>query len=725
MPRPLFVSNRLSVRLVEDGGTVDVQPTSGGLATALFHARKQTGARWLGWPGPVSESNRAAATALLKDLGAHPVFLDDDEVTRYYDGFSNGVLWPLFHCSLDKLPFDIDADWLAWRDVNRRFADACLSAIDEGDPIWLHDFHLALVPGEIRRVLPTARIGFFLHIPFPPLEVFRVLPHAEEVIVGMLGADVIGFHTSTFAEAFKAAAAAMGARVVNDVVEFAGHASRVGVFPISVDYEGIEQCAERADVKERVEALRAGAHGRTILLGVDRLDYTKGLPRRLLAIERLLERWPDLAPRLHFVQLAVPTRENVDAYADFRDVVNRLVGRVNGKFGTATGVPIHFMHRELEFDELVALYGAADVMIVTPLRDGMNLVCKEYIAARADGRGALVLSAFAGAADELDGALLVNPYDIEEVARRLHDAIVMPVAEQTVRMTALRRQVREHDVHRWSDGFLSALDAGAPTTVGVDLEQIASAPHLHIVLDYDGTLMPIVSTPSEAKPDADVLELLERLVSTPQTTVQIASGRDRSTLGHWLGHLPIALTAEHGGSSRPVNGEWSQSSPPPWLAEIEVVLGKLAVVAPGSFVEAKGSTVALHTRAVREGDRRAFEIYVGDILSRVLHTDAEIMTGDCVVEVRARGVNKGRVIESILEQGKPGLILAAGDDVTDQDMFAALPHGAVAVGVGPRVSGATMRVANPGELRVLLARIAGARTHAQQSRATLGALRTM
>lgn len=725
MTRPLFVSNRLAVRVVEDGASVDVQLTNGGLATALRHARKRTDARWLGWPGRVSQANRAEAGALLHELGAYPVFLEDEEVARYYDGFSNGVLWPLFHCSLDKLPFDVDADWVPWRDVNRRFAAACLSIVGEEDPIWLHDFHLVLVPGEIRRVFPRAKVGFFLHIPFPPLEVFRVLPHADEVVVGMLGADVIGFHTSTFADAFKAAAAAVGARVVDDVVEFAGHVSRVGVFPISVDYPGIESCAKRVEVKERVQSLRAGAHGRTILLGVDRLDYTKGLPRRFLAIERLLERWPDLAPQLHFIQVAVPTRENVDAYAGFRDVVNRIVGRVNGKFGTATGVPIHFMHRELEFEELMALYGAADVMIVTPLRDGMNLVCKEYIAARADERGALVLSQFAGAADELDdGALLVNPYDIEEVARRLHEAILMPVAEQTARMTALRRQVRENDVHMWSERFLTALDAAQPVTVGADIERLASTPHLHIVLDYDGTLMPISSTPSEADPDPELLELLQHLASTPQTTVHVASGRDRSTLGQWLGHLPIALTAEHGASSRPVGGEWSLSKTPPWLREAERALHKLAASAPGSFVEAKTSTVALHTRGMRGGDRRAFEAYVSEVLARVLPEDVEVMTGDCVVEVRTRGVNKGRVI-STLHQHDDGLILVAGDDITDEDMFVALPPGSIAVGVGPRARGATMRVSNPAELRVLLARIAGARGHLQQRRATVAPSPTM
>ncbi len=731
--RPLFVSNRLSARVREQGDAVDVQLTAGGLATALRDVQETTDARWLGWPGRVAPQHRDVVTLRLAEAGAIPVFLDEGEVAAYYEGYANGVLWPLLHSNLDRLPFDADADWPAFRAVNQRFATACIDAARAGDPIWVHDFHLALVPGEIRRRVPDARVGFFLHVPFPALQVFRVLPRAHEIITGLLGADVVGFHTATFAEAFVDAARSVGARVDGDRVEFAGHVSRVGVFPIGVDVQKIEACAHDDVVRERVAGLKSEARGRTILLGVDRLDYTKGLPRRILAIERLLERWPELAPRLHFVQLAVPTRENTDGYGNFRDVVNRLVGRVNGRFGTATGVPIHFMYREVALPELVALYAAADVMIVTPLRDGMNLVCKEYVAAHVDERGSLVLSELAGAADELEGALLVNPYDIDEVARRLREAILMSDDEQRVRMGMMRRQVRAHDVHRWAARFLGAL-ANAGTMAGATRERCdgsdslvrdnlggsavadtlaggiaraVDADHLHLVLDYDGTLVPIAATPSEAEPDPALLALLESLAAAPATSVCIASGRDRATLEQWLGALPITLTAEHGAHVRVVGGTWSEAPIPSWKARAVELMRRLADGSTGSFVEVKHCSVALHTRGIPPVQRAALEAQAGDLL-RAIDDEAEVLFGNCIVEVRMRGQHKGRFIEQ-LSLGENAVIVAGGDDTTDDDLFAALPDGSVAVAVGPRCVGARFRVDNPGELRVLLSRVAGAR----------------
>jgi alpha,alpha-trehalose-phosphate synthase [UDP-forming] len=383
--------------------------------------------------------------------------------------------------------------------VNERFADAIVARYRPGDRVWIHDYQLTLVPAMLRRRIPDARIGFFLHIPFPAAEVFRILPWREQVLRGMLGADVVGFHTASYRYHFVySAARVLGLDPDLETLAVEGREVRLGVHPISIDVDELVRLARDEEVRAEARGIRERAQGRKIVLGIDRLDYTKGIPRRMLAIERFLEREPELRSKVRFIQLAVPTREKVDAYADFRRTVNELVGRINGSYATLDDVPIHFLHRSMPMSEVVALYLAADVMMVTPLRDGMNLVCKEYVASRIDDTGALVLSEFAGAAAELIEALPVNPYDIDAVAAAIKRALVMPLPEQRVRMQALRRRVVTHDVHRWSHCFLNDLERASSAAPAVrrrtdapqrsTIASARSAPSLVVMLDYDGTL---------------------------------------------------------------------------------------------------------------------------------------------------------------------------------------------------------------------------------------------
>ncbi|HYG67275.1 MAG TPA: bifunctional alpha,alpha-trehalose-phosphate synthase (UDP-forming)/trehalose-phosphatase, partial [Anaeromyxobacteraceae bacterium] len=514
----------------------------------------------------------------------------------------------------------------------------------------------------------------------------------------------------------------LGATTEVDRIAWRGRAVRVGVFPMGVDAARLSALAESDEVHALVRDHRRDRA--KLLVGVDRLDYTKGIPRRLLAFERLLRDCPELHGCVRLVQVAVPSREKVEAYAEFRDEVDALVGRIHGEWATPEWSPIHYLYRGLSEREIVALYRAADAVLVTPLRDGMNLVAKEFVAARPDGDGVLVLSELAGAAAELSEALLVNPYDVERTAETMRRALEMGEEERRGRMAVLRERVMRSDVHGWARTFLARLEGAsvAPdeprlSTRAELSEAIARArraEHLTLLLDYDGTLVPFAPTPDLAAPDAPLLELLLRLVGRTATDVHVVSGRKRETLERWLGRLPVALHAEHGLWSRPAGGAWhaAELPPAPWREGVLAILREFADRTPGSLVEEKTVGLAWHFRAAdpEYGAVQAKELslHLSTMLSNV---PVELLPGDKVLEVRPHGIHKGRIVGEVLAAEPPGtLALAIGDDRTDEDMFAALPEGAISVHVGPAPSRAAVRIADVAAVRALLAAIAAERT---------------
>jgi trehalose 6-phosphate synthase/phosphatase len=700
-------------RILIAANRLPVPGATGGLATAMRHVHDRSGSHWIGWAGHGGET----ATDLAERRFV-PVELSADDVTGYYDGFANGVLWPLFHYLLGHLRADATNEWEAYRRVNERFADAIAAQYRPGDTIWVHDYHLLLVPALLRRRLPDAAIGFFLHIPFPAAEVFRILPWREQVLRGLLGADVVGFHTAEYAHQFRyVASQLLGAEDDGDDVLFEDRRIRAAAHPIGIDVAHFHEVANRPEVAAQAERCRADLQGRRILLGVDRLDYTKGIPRRLLAIERLFERWPAWREHLHMIQVAVPTREQNAEYAGFRSEVHELVGRINGRFGTSGWTPIHFMHRSIGEDELVALYRAADVMAVTPVRDGMNLVAKEYCAARVDERGALVLSEFAGAAAELREALLVNPYDVDATAAALRRGLEMSPVEQQARMTALRVTVAGGDVHVWAERFLADVattaarnrelaPAAAPDigSLHAALATLRAAPRRTLLLDYDGTLVPFAPLPDLAFPDDDLRALLAALAGDPANHVHVVSGRSRESIDSWLGDLRIGLHAEHGFWARFPGSAWEPTiaAPHDALSVIATILADVARRTPGTFVERKRASLAWHYRLAEPllAARR-----VEDARRRVRATmppELEVIEGAKVLEVRARGADKRACARRILERSGPGAVLALGDDRTDEDLFAALPADAVTVRVGAGASRARFRLDSADEVRALL-----------------------
>jgi trehalose 6-phosphate synthase/phosphatase len=719
MARLLIVSNRLPVTIRSTGAGVAVEQSAGGLATGMKGPHERMGGLWIGWPGDLeglTPEARVEVDRRLAELRLVPVPLTADEVVRYYESYANAVLWPLFHYFVARLPLQV-RDFDAYERVNARFADAIAARHEPGDLVWVHDYQLMLVPAMLRERIPDARIGFFLHIPFPSSEIFRLLPQRDRLVEGILGADLVGFHTAAYLRHFASSVLRLTNSPIDvDRVRWHHGDVRLGVFPMGIDAAQFSELSESAEVKALVAEHRES--GAKLLVGVDRLDYTKGLPRRLLAFEAMLQRHPELHGRLRLIQVAVPSREKVEAYREFREEVDALVGRIHSQFASPQWSPIHYMYRSLSQTEIVALYRAADAVLVTPLRDGMNLVAKEFVASRPDGDGVLVLSEFAGAASELSEALRTNPYDVEGTAETLHRALTMPEDERRTRMAVLRERVMAHDVHRWARSFVSRLEAGPAgatprpspqSAVSAAVERARSSPALLLLLDYDGTLVPFVPSPELAVPDEPLLLLLRRLAARPATEVHLVSGRNRRTLERWFGALPVGLHAEHAFWSRLPGGAWTGIAVHDlrWREPALEILRDFTARTPGALIEEKTAGFAWHHRAADPeygaAQARELSIHLSTLLT---NSPVEVLQGNMVVELRPYGVDKGRAARTALEHAPAGaLALAAGDDRTDEDLFAALPDGSIAVHIGPSESRAALRIADVEAMREMLERL--------------------
>ncbi|MBB3042144.1 trehalose-6-phosphate synthase [Nocardioides soli] len=459
----VIVANRLPVDRIENpDGSPGWRPSPGGLVSALEPVLRANDGIWIGWPGG-ADGDTAPFEAEGLDLV--PISMTPQEIEEFYEGFSNATLWPLYHDVVAKPEFHREW-WDSYVTINRRFAERAAEVANEAATVWVHDYQLQLVPAMLRELRPDLRIGFYLHIPFPPAELFQQLPWRRQILEGLLGADLIGFQLSGAAQNFvRLVRQRVGHKTHRDVVYLPdGRTVRAAAFPISIDSAGYEELARSEEVARRATEIRdALGNPRKIFLGVDRLDYTKGIYARLRAFAELVADGHFDVEDAVFVQVATPSREQVEQYRLLRDDIDRLVGRINGDHGQIGRPAIHYLHASYPREEMAAYFRAADIMVVTPLRDGMNLVAKEYVACRFDNEGALVLSEFAGAADELRQAWLINPYDINGMKSALLDAYRADGRELTRRMKAMRKQVMEHDVAAWADKFLTELAAVRPS----------------------------------------------------------------------------------------------------------------------------------------------------------------------------------------------------------------------------------------------------------------------
>jgi len=723
MKRIIIVSNRLPVTVTKRKNGLSFNPSVGGLSTGLSSFYKSyNNVTWIGWPGIFSErlnenERKIMETRLNREFSCHPVLLTQKDVDLYYNGFCNKTIWPLFHYFLQYTTFDKKL-WYAYQQVNGIFCEKLSEIVNADDIIWIHDYHLMLLPKLIREKLPDAMIGFFLHIPFPSFEIFRVLPWRREILEGLSGADLIGFHTYSYVKHFlESVRRILGYEHAYGEITIDNRVIKVDSFPMGIDYEKFANAASDPKVKKEIDKVCKTLGDYRIVLSIDRLDYTKGIPQRLEAFDLFLEKYPEFKEKVIFIIVAVPSRTKVEHYRLLKKEVDELIGKINGKHGTLGWTPIRYIYRFLPFHRLAALYNIADIALVTPQRDGMNLIAKEFIASKSDSKGVLILSEMAGAAEEMGEAIIVNPNNRETIADALREALLMTEEEQIERNKAMQRRLKRYNVKRWAMDFVETLihikklQQDLRTKRLTDeiktqlLNDYSKSNTRLIFLDYDGTLVHFMEKPEKAKPSEELMELLSSLAHQVKNEVVIISGRERETLDRWFGDLNIGLVAEHGAWIKERGGEWEIIEPleDTWKKEILPILELYVDRTPGSFIEEKEFSLVWH---YRNCDAELADVRVKELKDVLLNLTANlnigIMEGNKVIEIKNTNINKGRAVLKWISKKQWDFILAIGDDMTDEDVFGVLPDTAYSIKVGLGLTRARFYIESVEKVRGLL-----------------------
>ncbi len=727
MSRLLVVSNRLPVSVVKKGKSMSFKPSAGGLATglgSLFQGAYE--GKWFGWPGvPLGRLSAADKNRIGDELAENnfiPVHLSQSEIDSYYSGFSNRTIWPLFHYFTQYAIYDKE-QWKVYEKVNRKFCRAVLEEAKPDDIVWVHDYHLMLLPQMLREKMPELTIGFFLHIPFPSFEVFRLLPWRREILEGLLGADLVGFHIYDYARHFLSSLRnRLGLEHSFGQIQMGSRIVKADTFPMGIDFDKFAGAVEKPGVKVEIDKSRDKLGEQKVILSVDRLDYTKGILDRIESYDHFLDANPQYRKKVVLVLVAVPSRTKVEHYLQLKKDLDELVGRVNGKHGTLGWMPVWYMYNFLNFEQLTALYNLADICLVTPLRDGMNLIAKEYVAAKNEKEGVLILSEMAGATKEFSEALIVNPNNRERVAEAIVAALEMPAEEQKKRNHVMQERLKRYNVKMWADDFMKSLmkvkehervllsrKLTASTRKKI-VDAYADSEKRLILLDYDGTLRSFEKRPEDAIPDKEILRLLISLSEDEKNHLLIISGRDKVTLGTWFKHFNISLVAEHGVWIREKGGDWELIEPLAnyWKDEIRPVLERYRDRTPGSIVEEKDFSLAWHFRKAEPGlaANRARELKE-EILHFTANLGIGVLEGNKVIEIKNAGINKGNAALKWINHDDWDFILAAGDDRTDEDIFNVLPDEAYSIKVGLPPTMAKFSIDTVKEFRNVLADMAG------------------
>lgn len=726
----MIVSNRLPITVMRREDGFRFKTSIGGLVSGISSyldsikgrslARKEYA--WIGWPGVTVESEAdqvRLGTTLREKYNAYPVFLTEAAMDSFYHGFCNKIIWPLFHGFPSYVVYD-ETTWEQYQRVNEQFCDSVSAVVEPGDVVWIHDYHLMLLPRYLRERRPDAAIGFFLHIPFPSFEIFRLLPDQwrRGILEGLLGADLVGFHTYDYTNYFTRC-----------VVRMLGHDHTMGwittrdrrvraeTFPMGIDYERFHAAAQSQRVAEEREKIGPPLAGNRVILSIDRLDYSKGITNRLEGYRLFLERNPEHRRKVVLVLVVVPSRIGVEHYQAIKSQIDGLVGEINGRFGGLDWTPIIYQYRFVGFNQLVALYRSSDIALITPLRDGMNLIAKEYLASRPDESGVLVLSEMAGAAEELREALLINPNSRLEIAEAIKTALAMGADEQRHRNALMQRRLRNYTVMRWAREFIEQLLAAQIEQRKYATRQLtsdgrrqisaafAAARRRLLLLDYDGTLVPFSPDPVAARPGDELIALLRRLANRAGTELVLISGRSKNTLQDWFAGFDIGLIAEHGIWRREPGQEWQLAMPlsNDWIPRVREVMERYVDRLPGAVIEAKEHSVVFHyRRANRERGVVLAQELADNLINFTANMDLQVLPGSKVVEVRKAGVNKGTAVRQWLDRTEADFVLACGDDVTDEDMFGVLPETAWSVRVGLAQSHARFNVADHRDVLTLL-----------------------
>ena len=719
MSKTIIVSNRLPVKISKEEDQLVYKPSEGGLATGLGSIYKQGDNVWVGWPGLSvdSDENKKDITSNLAKENMHPVFLTAQEIEDYYEGFSNETLWPNFHYFNQYAVYN-QQFWEAYCRVNKKFADALEEIINEDDILWVHDYQLLLLPQLIRKRFPKLTIGFFLHIPFPSYESFRLLPWRRELLQGMLGADFLGFHTYDDMRHFLSSVNRLaGLGNSNGQINLPDRKVMVDALPMGIDYDKYASTASAPDTLAREVRYRTSVGDQKLILSIDRLDYSKGIPQRLKAFELFLERNENYRGKVSCLMIVVPSRDQVPKYKQLKEEIDLLVGRINGNFGRLNWTPIHYFYRSFPLNALSAFYRMAHVAQVTPMRDGMNLVCKEFIASKLDKKGVLILSEMAGASKELSDAILINPNDIDQHVDAIERALAMPEKEQIKHMDVMQKSLKRYNIHHWVNLFMERLafvkeQQRSLETRLIDKEllgqisnQYKNATKRLIFLDYDGTLTGFHSDPLQSRPDDELKSILNKLVSDKKNLIVVISGRGKDTLADWLKEFDLEIIAEHGVWFLERGQEWQSATNlnDKWKKGILKILDQYVDRTPGSFIEHKDYSLVWHYRKVETG---LGEVRTRELASHLKYVtsneDLQVLEGDKVVEIKNSNVNKGKASAKLLAKYDADFVMALGDDWTDEDTFLAMPDHCVTVKVGNSASAAKFNVPSYIEVRSLL-----------------------
>jgi trehalose 6-phosphate synthase/phosphatase len=693
----IIISNRLPVKVYGTTGKYRFARSEGGLTTGLDSLETEMEKHWIGWPGiEITQTYlKKKITKQLANKDFHPVFLTSKDVEEYYEGYSNSKIWPLCHYFFSLIKHE-PSHWESYKKVNQMFAEAASKVISPGDIVWVQDYQLMLLPKMLREMFPDISIGYFHHIPFPSYELFRVLPERAEILEGLLGADLVAFHTFEYMRHFiSAVERVLDLNFELDQVRLKERIVRIDALPMGINFDLYHNSILNPKVARIADKLKKNYKDHKIILSVDRLDYSKGILNRLKGFARFLENHPEHQGKVSLFMIIVPSRDKVESYAELKTKIDETIGSVNGIYSNMNWTPIHYFYHGFSFEELCAMYYIADIALVTPLRDGMNLVAKEYIACKRDTDGVLILSEMAGASIELIDALIINPNDAAEIEQAIVQALEMSKEEIRERMNWMQRRVSRQTVNKWAGDFIGELMKireknhsmysrvlGDSALAKIKQEYHNSTKRL-IILDYDGTLSPFHPRPEDAYPTREILETLQELSNDPHNKVVISSGRDHHTLEQWLGNLNIGLAAEHGAFYKS-DGKWHKNSmQKKWDPEILTILNQFVEKTPRSALEVKETALVWHYRKV-DGWLASMRVQqlIEALVTPCTRDHLQIMKGNKIIEVKHPDFTKGSEVNRLLNEDNYDFVMAMGDDVTDEDMFFALPNNSTTIKIG-------------------------------------------
>ena len=721
MSRTIIVSNRLPIKISNLDKSFKFSSTSGGLATGMKSIHKKNNFLWIGWPGIDKKSlgdNFAKAEELLHKKNYIPVFLRKKEINDFYYGTSNEALWPLFHYFIEFSIFN-KSHWKSYVNVNKKFADCVISNAKKNDVVWVHDYQLLLCPKMIKTKRPDITVGFFLHIPFPSFEIFRIFPWREELLDGILGSDLIGFHTYDYVRHFLSSVKRiLKYDVIFNKINVGSREVLVDTFPMGIDYAKYNNAARKKNKQKKSEmsdlSLQLKDHKKTssdskLILSIDRLDYTKGVINRIKAFEIFLTNNPKYRGKVRLIMLTVPSRSDVNDYIRLKKQTDEIVGRVNGKFATVNWTPIWYYYRSMSFDELIDLYTISDIAMITPVRDGMNLVAKEFVATRIEGDGVLILSEMAGASKELYESITVNPFDLNKMSDMILKAIKMPKKEQIERNRGMQERLSRYTVNYWANDFMKNLITRAKSNQNSVtnyfnlseknklIEKLKLSNNKLMILDYDGTLVNFSDKPELAIPNNNLIKILDSLSNVDGMDIAIVSGRNKQFLDDNLGKLNISIIAEHGHFYKKSNKNWINlgNIDKVFLNDIYAIFQSFSDRTPGTFTERKESGLVWHYRKTDPELASERVVEIETVLNSLLTDQFQILNLDKAIEVTSRKFDKGSAINELTKNKKYDHIVCIGDDITDENMFKNLDENSTTIKVGIKKTHARFYIDDP------------------------------